>query len=167
MSSLQAELQAAFDAQSPAAFKIARCEHCGETGAGGETYCECARVLAEFGACGCDCCGIKYGLYETLDTFIDSWKAEGNPDPELQTYCYYEGGLKVHLPRGCDKCSSYYIAHREWMWSEWNQFRDVYERRNFWKLVELGILDEPPSYDDDYDEPCRSGGGGICPCCGD
>ncbi len=164
--SLQAELQAAFDAKSPAAFRVTRCEHCGEAGAGGETHCDCTELIAKFGACGCATCGITYAIRESVMAYIDNCKEAGYDDPEFKAYMFYKAGLGRLAPY-CGECSAVYSEYYGQMWEEWTSFQNSYEQRNFWKLVELGILDEPDYDYDNYDEPCRSGSGGICPCCGD
>ena len=125
------------------------CEHCGTKGSSTEIFCDCEAMVARFGEVGCKCCGIYYGTMDSVQEYITAWG-------EHETYYRYQNDMQYWMPTPCVACAPpYKLEHGAKL-----------EAIKAWELDNMWRLD---NYYDDYygDEPCRSGRGGICPCCGD
>lgn len=158
-SSLQAELTAAFDAASRRG-RFISCTHCGTTATSGSTpHCDCADRIRIYGALGCSCCGIAYGFFDTIATYIENYYSD---EKYIDiTRCGYMSRFLKAMPKPCAECSPEYIEEHTYLA---DTYQIWYERKQ-----EERMRSAMSRYydDDDYSEPCTSGRGGICRCCGD
>lgn len=165
-SSLQAELTAAFDAASRRG-RFISCEHCGTMATSSTPHCDCADRIRIYGALGCSCCGIAYGFFDTIATYIGNYYGDEKLNIEEYidfTRCGYMSRFLKAMPKPCAECSPEYIEEHAYLADTYQiWFRKQEERMRSALSRYYGRY-----YDDnDYDEPCTSGSGGICRCCGD
>jgi hypothetical protein len=154
---VEAEIQAAVDSilcEKYNSFKT--CEYCGIKCAGGAVYCECAALVRAYGSVSCSCCGIEYGVYDDILSYIDNLGGDRTAE-DLAADLYMKKLLSA-MPTPCSSCSYEYQETHAHLCSSYNSWRKVYDRRRY---LEARYEEE------ELFGICTSGSGAPCHCCGD
>jgi len=122
-------------------------------------HCDCADRIHVYGALGCSCCGIEYGFFDTIAAYIETYYGGNDKYIDIDTCVYMSRFLKA-MPKPCVECSPEYIEEHTYLAGT---YRNWYERKHEERM--RAALTR--YYDDNNDEPCTAGSGGICHCCGD
>ena len=128
-------------------YSAKKCNWCGAKGSTTELFCNCEWIVEHFGALGCDECNIYYGTFSPHTEYLTIW---GTHD----TYWYYLDEMRYWMKPPCAACSPKYRKEYETQLSAFMTWKN-----------NVDAMDN--EHDDYYDDPCTSGRGGICRCCGD
>jgi hypothetical protein len=137
------------------------CEHCGKQ-SNFILTCKCEQIIDQFGALSCSTCKITYGVCMSIETYII--KSAGNEAYALMTYWGY---FTSEMPVPCSVCSYHYRLEYNKRNEAFTKWSDAYIEKYGYPERDYEYDYDDYDYNDYYDEPCRSGRGGICPCCGD
>jgi len=132
-------------------YNVQVCNWCHIKGSATELFCDCKIIIKSFGALSCTNCNSSYGTFETYDIYLKKWGGQ-------KTYDNYYRELINNMEPPCSCSLDIYRL----------EFQTKLDTFTAWKIKNFKKYDGRITfYNEIYEDRCRSGKNGICPCCGD